>query len=129
MNHCPKITCRWCQDTGHTDRVCEEKAAGKPQVIRTASAPVAMGRPMKCTKCNKFGHPASDCYAKLWCAWCRTDEHHHSSCPDLKSHQCNDCGEKGHLAGQCRNQHIIRPVRSPRTSHSDINDYIFVGKH
>jgi hypothetical protein len=68
----------------------------------------ALERPVKCFRCQEFGHVVADCKSaeprQVACYRCGGPGHFATNCPE-EAPKCYSCGESGHLARsmRCRN--------------------------
>jgi hypothetical protein len=54
-------------------------------------------RPMRCTKCQQYGHRMHQCYSRMKCARC-TGNHKYEDCPNQHEPRCANC-QGSHSAG------------------------------
>lgn len=74
--------------------------------------------PMRCFKCQRFGHVAAQCRGKLRCAKCG-NEHEYGQCGDNAELKCCNCGGQHSAAyGGCVKQKEAKEVQKYKIAHN-----------
>ncbi|KAF0297978.1 Gem-associated protein 2 [Amphibalanus amphitrite] len=102
----PSLSRQW-QQTVESDfsglrcRVARWKARHAPQLRRRAAqlppaenrdACLASGPPMRCFRCQRFGHTKDNCRGRPTCSKCASQDHTDETC-DSETPRCVNCGE------------------------------------
>lgn len=73
--------------------------------------------PLRCFKCQRFGHVATQCRGKLRCAKCG-NEHEYGQCGDNAELKCCNCGGQHSAAyGGCVKQKEAKEVQKYKITH------------
>ena len=73
--------------------------------------------PLRCFKCQRFGHVAAQCRGKIRCSKCGS-EHEYGQCGDNTELKCCNCGGRHSAAyGGCVKQKEAKEVQKYKITH------------